>query len=78
MHLLTFFALLYCLHFNYALLSELIGSLAKAIRSGGAKPDSDVLLDVYIVFRLADLRASLQNISVMIMWVAHQRPALLL
>lgn len=72
------FALLYCLHFNYALLSELTSSLAKAIRNGGAKPDSDVLLDVYRVIHLADLRASLRNVSVMFMWVAHQGPALLL
>lgn len=66
MHSLTFFALLYCLHFNYALLSELIGSLAKPIRSGGAKPDSDVVLDVYIVIHPTNLRASLLNTSIMI------------
>lgn len=62
MHSLTFFALLYCLHFNFALLSELIGSLAKAIRSGGTKPDSDVFLDVYTAIHLADLRASLETL----------------
>lgn len=62
MHSLTFFALLHCLYFNYALLSELIGSLAKAIRSGGEKPDSDVFLDVYTVVHLADLSASLETL----------------
>lgn len=77
MHSLTFFALLCCLHFNYALISELIGSLAKAIRSGGKKPDSDVFLDVYIVIHLADLSFT-RNTSVTSMWRARQRPTLLL
>lgn len=66
MHLLTFFALLYCLHFNYALFSELIGSFAKAISSGDERPDSDVLLDVYIVIYPAHLRASLLSTSIII------------
>lgn len=73
-----FFALLYCLHFNYALLSELIGSLAKAIRSGGVRPDCDVLLDVYIAIHPADLRASLLNTSVTIIWVTGLRRLALL
>lgn len=67
MHLLTFiFALVYRQHFNNALFSELIGSLAKAIKSGGARPNSDVLLDVYIVTHPADLRATLLNTSALI------------
>lgn len=75
--LIFFFALLYCLHLNYALLSELIGSLAKAIRNGGVRPDSDVLLDVYIVIHPADLSASLLNTSAIIIWMDALRLALL-
>lgn len=67
MHLLTFCGLLHSLCFNCALFSELIGSFAKAISSGETRPNSDVLLDVYIVIHLAHLRASLPSTSVTIL-----------
>lgn len=71
MHLLTFFALLYCMHFNYALFSELIGSFAKTVGSGNVRPDSDVLLDVYVVIYPGDIRGSLLRTSIIMIWMAY-------